>query len=210
MCSRATCCPQRTAARVILSETRSRPLTIYWQSAGGRNWLFFTRHARTLPMRQRGLSLTLTLSDIRALGIISAFSPERSRALSADARVAALDDVRKIMALPIRRKVIENPRGAIGSMIAKPTQVVQPYEFGDDASKATCLWMLDKDGQQDASMRLPIDPAKRVQGRIVNGVERWANQTDTGQNRLSPGADRWKERSRTYPGIADAIAAHLG
>ena len=49
-----------------------------------------------------------------------------------------------------------------------------------------------------------------VQGRIVNGVERWANQTDTGQNRLSPGADRWKERSRTYPGIADAIAAHLG
>ena len=161
-------------------------------------------------MQQRGLSLTLTLSDIRALGIISAFSPERSRALSADARVAALDDVRKIMALPIRRKVIENPRGAIGSMIAKPTQVVQPYEFGDDASKATCLWMLDKDGQQDASMRLPIDPAKRVQGRIVNGVERWANQTDTGQNRLSPGADRWKERSRTYPGIADAIAAHLG
>lgn len=126
------------------------------------------------------------------------------------ARVAALDDVRKIMALPIKRKVIENPRGAIGSMIAKPTQVVQPYEFGDDASKATCLWMLDKDGQQDASMRLPIDPAKRVQGRIVNGVERWANQTDTGQNRLSPGADRWKERSRTYPGIADAIAAHLG
>ena len=124
--------------------------------------------------------------------------------------MAALDDVRKIMALPIRRKLIENPRGAIGSMIVKPTQVVQPYEFGDDASKATCLWMLDKDGQQDASMRLPIDPAKRVQGRIVNGVERWANQTDTGQNRLSPGADRWKERSRTYPGIADAIAAHLG
>ena len=124
--------------------------------------------------------------------------------------MAALDDVRKIMALPIKRKVIENPRGAIGSMIAKPTQVVQPYEFGDDASKATCLWMLDKDGQQDASMRLPIDPAKRVQGRIVNGVERWANQTDTGQNRLSPGADRWKERSRTYPGIADAITAHLG
>ena len=124
--------------------------------------------------------------------------------------MAALDDVRKIMALPIRRKVIENPKGAIGTFIMKPTQVVQPYECGDDASKATCLWMLDKDGQQDASMRLPIDPAKRVQGRIVNGVERWANQTDTGQNRLSPGADRWKERSRTYPGIADAIAAHLG
>ncbi len=51
---------------------------------------------------------------------------------------------------------------------------------------------------------------QRVQPGTLTGVERWANQTDTGQNRLSPGADRWKERSRTYPGIADAIAAHLG
>ena len=179
-------------------------------------------------MQQRGLSLTLTLSDIRALGIISAFSPERSRALIAGARDAALNDVRKIMALPIRRKVIENPKGAIGTFIMKPTQVVQPYDFGDDASKATCFWMLDKDGNQDASMRLPVDPTKRVQGRMVERakamgkfntsmnrqgadfIERWANQTDTGQNRLPPGDDRWKERSRTYPGIADAIAAHLG
>lgn len=59
-------------------------------------------------------------------------------------------------------------------------------------------------------MALPIDPAKRVSGRFVNGVERWANQTDSGQNRLSPGDDRWKDRSRTYPGIADAMAAHWG
>ena len=144
------------------------------------------------------------------------------------ARDAALNGVRKIMALPIRRKVIENPKGAIGTFIMKPTQVVQPYDFGDDASKATCFWMLDKDGNQDASMRLPVDPTKRVRGRMVERakamgkfntsmnrqgadfIERWANQTDTGQNRLPPGADRWKERSRTYPGIADAIAAHLG
>lgn len=124
------------------------------------------------------------------------------------AREAALDDVRRIMALPIRRKVIENPIGAIGTAIRKPSQIVQPYQFGDDASKATCFWYVGKNGEPLPEMALPIDPAKRVAGRIVNGVERWANQTDTGQNRLSPGEDRWKDRSRTFPGIADAGALH--
>lgn len=126
------------------------------------------------------------------------------------AREAALDDVRRIIALPIRRKVIENPRGSIGTRIRKPSQVVQPYEFGDDASKATCLWYVGKDGEPLPEMALPIDPAKRVPGRIVNGVERWANQTDSGQNRLPPGEARWKDRSRTFPGIADAMAAGWG
>lgn len=124
------------------------------------------------------------------------------------AREVALNDVRRILALRIARKVIENPVGAISRAIMKPTQIVQPYQFGDDASKATCLWLLDQDGNH--LPQIPVDPAKRVAGRMVNGRERWANQTDTGQNRLSPGADRWKDRSRTFPGIADAIAAHLG
>jgi hypothetical protein len=70
--------------------------------------------------------------------------------------------------------------------------------FGDDASKATCLW-LD---------RLPaLLPTKRVEPRMVNGRPRWGNQTDGGQNKLLPGPDRWKERSKTWPGIADAIAS---
>lgn len=120
-----------------------------------------------------------------------------------EAREAALGDVRRIMALPIRRRVIENPIGAIGTAIRKPDQIVQPYQFGDDASKATCLWL-------DGLPPLPVDPANRVAGRMVNGIERWANQTDTGQNRLSPGADRWKDRSRTLPGIADAIVQTYG
>ena len=146
------------------------------------------------------------------------------------ARALALNDVRRIMALPIRRKVIENPIGAISAAIRKPTQIIQPYEFGDDASKATCFWYVGADGEELPDMRLPVYPAKRVAGRMVpraramgasdrangcaNGcagpafIERWANQTDTGQNRLSPGGDRWKERSRTFPGIADAGAAH--
>jgi hypothetical protein len=122
------------------------------------------------------------------------------------ARAAAMDQFRRILALPIRVKVIENPRGAL-SRIMKPTQTVQPYDFGDDASKATCLWLLGK--YNNPLPPLPVNPAKRVPGRIVNGVERWANQTDSGQNRLSPGDDRWKDRARTYPGIADALADYI-
>jgi hypothetical protein len=125
------------------------------------------------------------------------------------ARDHALDTVRRIMALPITVKVIENPIGAI-SRIRRATQILQPYEHGDDASKATCLWILDRHGQELPMMRVPVDPAKRIAGRMVNGRERWGNQTDSGQNRLSPADDRWKDRSRTYPGIADAIAQHFG
>lgn len=123
-----------------------------------------------------------------------------------EARDKALDQVRRIMALPIRRKVIENPVGAISSHIRKPLQITQPYEFGDDASKKTCWWYLGKDNDDLRDMIVPTDPAQRVPGRIVNGVERWANQTDSGQNRLSPGLDRWKDRSRTYSGFPAAAA----
>jgi hypothetical protein len=128
------------------------------------------------------------------------------------AREAALDDVRRIMALKIRRKAIENPKGAIGSRIRKPDQMIQPNQFGDDASKGTCLWL--------ENLR-KLRPTKQQNGRIVDdgrpqlglfgtGVERWGNQTDNGQNKLPPGPDRWKDRSRTYPGIADAMADQWG
>lgn len=118
-----------------------------------------------------------------------------------DARDAALDEVRRLMALPFPW-VIENPIGAISTHIRRPDQIIQPYEFGDDASKATCLWY---------SPGVPrLHPTKRIPGRMVNGRERWANQTDSGQNRLSPGADRWKTRSKTYPGIALAMAEQWG
>jgi len=127
------------------------------------------------------------------------------------ARESALQDVRRIFALPIRCKIIENPVGAISSAIRKPLQIVQPYSFGDDASKGTCLWMLDKDGGDFPEMRIPIDKAKRFPPRLVEyrgrTWARWSNQTDSGQNRLSPGDARWKDRARTYPGIADALVA---
>lgn len=99
---------------------------------------------------------------------------------------------------------LENPVGIISTMIRKPDQTIQPYDFGDDASKKTCLWL----------NKLPplwTDPTKRVPGRLVmvNGiaVERWSNQTDSGQNKLAPSDTRWKERSKSYPSIAAAMAA---
>lgn len=120
---------------------------------------------------------------------------------------AALADVRRLMACPIERWVIENPRGCIGTRIRKADQMIQPYEFGEDASKETHLWLKG----------LPtLMPTGRFNGRWVRDprtgrpVERWSNQTDSGQNRLGPSEDRWKERSRTYPGIAAAFAKQFG
>lgn len=125
------------------------------------------------------------------------------------ARARSMAEFQSVRLLPIAMKVVENPIGAL-SQIMKPTQIIQPYEFGDDASKATCLWIMDENGNEAQDMRLPIDPAKRIAGRIVNGRERWSNQTDSGQNALSPSDNRWKDRSRTFPGIADAMAEHWG
>lgn len=119
----------------------------------------------------------------------------------------ALDDVRRLMAAPIPAWAIENPRGCIGTRIRPSDQTIQPYQFGDDASKATCLWTQGLP---------PLVPTRRVAGRMVtdprNGkrVERWANQTDSGQNRLGPSDDRWAIRSQTYAGIADAMARQWG
>lgn len=113
----------------------------------------------------------------------------------------ALAFVRLLLDAPIPRIALENPIGCISSRIRKPEQVIQPYWFGDDASKATCLWLKNLP---------PLRPTKLIEGRIVNGKCRWANQTDSGQNRLGPSEDRWKKRSETYQGIAEAMAAQWG
>lgn len=121
----------------------------------------------------------------------------RDRRLTDD----ALEFVRLLMRAPIPRIAIENPIGAISSAIREPDQIIQPHEFGHDASKATALWLKN----------LPaLRPTGRVAPRWVNGLPRWANQTDSGQNRLPPSADRWKIRSETFPGIARAMAEQWG
>ena len=109
----------------------------------------------------------------------------------------ALDFVRRLMAAPIPRIAVENPISVISSRIRKPDQIINPWQFGHDASKRTCLWLKN----------LPLlTPTDIVEPRIVNGKKRWANQTDSGQNRLPPSEDRWKIRSETYTGIAQAMA----
>ena len=111
----------------------------------------------------------------------------------------ALDFVRLLMQAPIDKICIENPVSVISSRIRKPDQIIQPYEFGHNASKKTCLWLKN----------LPLlqkDSTQYVQPVMIDGKPRWANQTPSGQNKLGPSKDRWKERSKTYQGIADAMA----
>jgi hypothetical protein len=110
----------------------------------------------------------------------------------------ALAFVRLLMAAPIPRIAIENPVSVISSRIRKPDQIIQPWWFGHDASKKTCLWLKNLP---------PLKPTDMLPG---DAKTRRANQTASGQNKLPPSKDRWKLRSATYQGIADAMAAQWG
>lgn len=101
----------------------------------------------------------------------------------------ALDFVRLLMAAPIPRIAIENPISVISSKIRKPDQIIQPWQFGHGETKATCLWLKG----------LP----KLRSTQIVEGREARVH-------RMAPSPDRWKERSRTYAGIAEAMAEQWG
>ena len=110
----------------------------------------------------------------------------------------ALAFVRRLMAAPIKRIAIENPISVISSRIRKPDQIIQPWWFGHDASKKTCLWLIDLP---------PLKPTDMLPG---DAKTRRGNQTVSGQNKLPPSKDRWKIRSATYKGIADAMADQWG
>lgn len=113
----------------------------------------------------------------------------------------ALGFVRELLDAPIPRIALENPLGRIGTAIRKADQVIQPYQFGHDASKGTALWLKG----------LPkLRPTSYVEPRMVNGKPRWANQTDSGQNKLGPSPTRAADRARTYAGIAAAMADQWG
>ena len=104
----------------------------------------------------------------------------------------ALDFVRLLMAAPIDRWCIENPVSIISSAITPPPppqQIIQPWQFGHGETKATCLWLKN----------LPrLKPTQVVEGREAK------------VHRMPPGPDRWKERSRTYQGVANAMAQQWG
>jgi len=118
--------------------------------------------------------------------------------------------------LGIKKIALENPIGCLSTKFRKPNQIIQPYDFGEDASKRTCLWLKG----------LPkLEPTQYVEGRLVccgyilekeetcsictgqkKAKRRWSNQTNSGQNKLAPSPERGKLRSKTYPGIAKAMA----
>jgi len=99
--------------------------------------------------------------------------------------------------------VLENPGTSfVNKALRPPDQVIHPHQFGDDASKGTGLWR-----HADVPM---LRATAYVDPRMVGHLPRWANQTDSGQNRLSPGENRWLERSATYPGIAAALGDQYG
>lgn len=114
----------------------------------------------------------------------------------------ALEFVKVLMAAPIDRIAIENPVGKIGTRVRPADQYIQPYEFGDNASKTTGLWLKNLPLLKSTCY---VPPA-----RIVNGKPRWANQCDGGQDKLPPSPDRAADRARTYAGIAEAMADQWG
>ena len=101
----------------------------------------------------------------------------------------ALTFIRILMDAPIPRICIENPISVISTRIRKPDQIIHPWMFGHGETKATCLWLKN----------LPkLAPTKIVEGR------------DGRVWKESPNQDRWKNRSRTFPGIAEAMAIQWG
>jgi len=102
----------------------------------------------------------------------------------------------------ISKICVENPTGHMTQHLPDAErQTIQPYQFREDASKATCLWIRG----------LPkLSSTRYIPPRMVAGKPRWGNQTDGGQNKLAPSEDRWKERSKTYAGIAEAMADQWG
>ena len=102
---------------------------------------------------------------------------------------AALEFVRRLLDAPVPMIALENPVSIISSQIRKPDQIIQPWMFGHGETKATCLWL------KNLPTLMPTD--------VVDGREARVH-------RMPPGPDRWKERSRTFVGIAEAMAMQWG
>jgi hypothetical protein len=101
----------------------------------------------------------------------------------------ALDFFLAFLNAPVPMICVENPVSVVSGRVTEPTQIIQPWMFGHGETKATCLWLKN----------LPyLRPTNRVKGR------------ESRIHRMAPSPDRWKERSRTYQGVADAMADQWG
>lgn len=114
-------------------------------------------------------------------------------------QAAALDFVRLLLNAPVPRIALENPVSIISSRIRKPDQIIQPWQFGHEATKTTCLWLKGLP---------PLTPTKIV-GRGARHITKSGRSLPEWYN-LPPSTDRWKIRSATFQGIADAMADQWG
>lgn len=138
-----------------------------------------------LPVLDRGWDLLIAHPPCTHLAVSGArwFKDKREE------QAKALAFVLQLMCAPVKRIAIENPISVISSRIRKPNQVIQPWQFGHGETKSTCLWLEN----------LPkLTPTNIVDGREAR------------VHRMPPGPDRWKERSRTFRGIAEAMADQWG
>jgi hypothetical protein len=111
----------------------------------------------------------------------------------------ALAFVRLLLAAPIARIALENPISIISSRIRKPDQIIQPWQFGHEATKTTCLWLKG----------LPHLTPTNIVGKGARHVTKSGKSLPQWYN-LPPSANRWKIRSATFQGIADAMAEQWG
>jgi hypothetical protein len=111
----------------------------------------------------------------------------------------ALDFVRMLMAAPIPCICVENPVSIISSRIRKPDQIIQPWMFGHEATKTTCLWLR---GLSNLTPTKIVGKGRRHITKSGRSLPEWYN--------LPPSADRWRIRSATFPGIAAAMAEQWG
>jgi hypothetical protein len=115
------------------------------------------------------------------------------------ARDIDLANMQRIMNLPVKHICMENPGRGFFNNIMKPTQLIHPHQFGHNASKTTGLWLKNLP---------PLEPTEHVEPEYFhNGLPRWANQSPSGAEKSPPSKDRWRNRSETYQGIADSMAA---
>jgi hypothetical protein len=133
----------------------------------------------------------------------------------------AVEFVKKLLDAPIPKIALENPVGILSSRVRKPDQIIQPWEFGEDASKATCLWLKGLPKLEPTCYVSPtwvcrtckyeVPSRETMRGycsQCKTGKLRpvWSNQTPSGQNKLGPSPTRATDRARTYSGIAEAMA----
>jgi len=137
-----------------------------------------------------------------------------------EAREKAVDFFMRLANASIEKIAIENPVGVMSTRWRKPDQYIQPYEYGHDASKRTGLWLKNLQPLRPTKLIVPrwvccgVPLSEEVPCPYCLGdktpLPRWGNQTNSGQNREPPSKDRWKIRSTTWKGWAEAMADTWG